>query len=311
MSENQGEEEFPMIEVDRDVYLMESRLYERTKEIGKSLILTKQPTIKEGLGKKYGIFRDLYRDYLMFRLVIETAIDSRELVDLDLTSVSSDLEIILKNRKIQLSPNLQKLLQDYIYFRKTFDKTIFIQKIINDLNAREKISNVYSDEEMSEFINLALPKKLEKIEELVTNQLEMEEEVRELEEVNQDLDKIEQLEEVADTVAEKINDYKNILIFERKKGEYEFNSALFVSSSYTRLHEGEALELMDKESFPLEALQNTAMKNWQEAGIPPKQIEKMVGNRGDSLFTRSNELSSQEAVEMVKAGFTFENRSLF
>ncbi|MDQ0254693.1 site-specific recombinase XerD [Evansella vedderi] len=283
----------PVTVLEEDIIRTEKVLYEAVV------------TGEEGdFGKK----RDTMRNYLMFRLILETGMDTLELIRLDTDSLQDNGLLMIHDREVPLSQGLQDLIREYISFRKKYDESLFMDQVAFEVNSLKGSNDLQQDRELEQFYRLALPEKLEKIELLLGEQMRLEEEVLQLEMLDdgENDEKIAELEDEIDSIVERINERKSVLVLERKTGEYEFNPAMFVMEGYHRLVEDVVEEILKMEAFPVQLLQYSAAEKWEKAGIKPNLINQFLGNKG-SIF--GGTASIADFKQIIEAGFSFTKRS--
>ncbi|MBU9720614.1 MULTISPECIES: hypothetical protein [Bacillaceae] len=296
--------EIPLLVEEADINDTENLLYQQVSRIRDEVKKVNQPTYDLLPTIPYEKFRDGMRNYLIFRLIIETGVDDKDILQLNIDSLY-DNSIRLNNKKIPLQPYTIELLKEYISFRKEYDKWIFEQKLIQDVNfAGKRINELVTDDEMKHFFTLTLQEKLGEIEDQLTKQLMIEENIQELEDIDDEkLEKeIEALETDADHIAAKINEMKKIIVFERKIADYEFNDALFIINNL-RVTSNFITETMKKEAFPIPLLQNTAYKRWEDAGLKATRIKKTY------ISSDNIEKDNEEHKRILESGFVLPKRS--
>ncbi|MDG5787180.1 hypothetical protein QA612_06720 [Evansella sp. AB-P1] len=304
-------EKFLLIDEEEDLYRTEKELFNKLMELSSQLSLHEVPPLS-ALSKtgSYIQFRNIFKEYVLFRIVVETGLDETELHEMNLESFyKMNGEIIINQKKVPLTPNTNHVCSAYVSFREKFDETIFIQKKLFDVDTTGiSLDELLEEEQMMTFFECDLTSKVEKIESLLLEQVNIEEEIALLEEDTEE-EKIEDLEEKADDIAEQIMNMKMLVALDRKISEYEFNNGMFVTDRYTRMTENDILEALERTSFPIHKLQNTAIKKWTEAGIKRNQIEKLIRNKSVGLFSRNKlEVNVDEFKQLVHAGFQFETR---
>ncbi|MCD8509555.1 MAG: site-specific integrase [Bacillus sp. (in: Bacteria)] len=287
------------VEEEKDLLHTEGLLFEK--------ILSTQKEMGENVGSDHGLLRSQMRNYLMYRLVLETGLDIEELITLKAEGLQEDGHLFIHNRSLPLSTNLYQLLKEYLEYRKKYDEPLHMNWAVAEVDSLQGRGSINEDEIMKEFHAVELPKKLEIIETLLGEQLALEEEVFQLEMNSDDtpLEKIEVLEEEIDDIVEKINQLKAVLVLERKKDEFIFHPRMFVSDSYQNMELDFVDEVMKMEAFPVKILQYTVAKKWEDEGIKPGTITKFLGQKGN-LLTGGG--STKDFDEVIKAGFTFPER---
>ncbi|SDZ63532.1 hypothetical protein SAMN05421736_12359 [Evansella caseinilytica] len=298
----------PLIEREEDLQHTESLLFEVVQQNVKEIDWNEEPRLEDLLYHPYDKCRDSIRDFLLFRLVIETGIAPAEIVSLNISDLHSSESLKVKNREFLLSKNLFRVLTEYVAFRKKYDRAIFIQKVMHDINSGGKrIHQLYS--ERKDFFASPLQEKLAAIEALLNEQLQLEEEILRLEDAEEKSAEaaVHTLEEKADALEEALSEMKMILVFERKGNDYQFNPAMFVSDRYHRMTTDMVAEAMKKTSFPPEMLHNTITHKWKAVGIKQSAIDKWLGRKGDVPARASYQKAFQQLSE---AGYAFPARSL-
>lgn len=287
------------VEEEKDLLHTEEMLFAKIKAA-----LTQ---LGDRVGREHANFRNLLRNYLMYRLVLETGLDIEELITLKSDGLQEDGHLFIHNRSVPLSPNLYQLLVEYMDFRKEYDEVLHIKWAVSEVDSLQGRTSSVQDLMMVEFLAAELPKKLEIIETLLGEQLALEEEVLQLEMNDDDTqeEKIEILEEEIDDIVEKINHMKATLVLDRKKEEFVFHPRMFVSDSYQNMDLDFVNEVMKMEAFPVKVLQYTVAKKWEDEGIKPGLITKFLGQKGN-LLTGSG--SAKDFQDVIEAGFKFPER---
>ncbi|MBB5173711.1 site-specific integrase [Texcoconibacillus texcoconensis] len=303
--------EVPTVEEEEDIYQIEKQQYEKVIAQNEGVYIDKKPTLQDVTLNPYGNFRDEFRNYLLFRLAIETGLYVSEIVHLNVESVNDDGELVLEDRTIPLSNTTKQVFYDYIDFRKQYDLPIWVQKVMYDIdNGGIGITKLYLDKEKLRFFHLSPDEKTEEIRSLVMEKFTMEEEVEQLEQSEEDIneEKIDELDDRIEKTTEQIYELKEIVEFEMQINQASFNPAMFVTSRYARISEEEVKEILEREALPLEVIKATIKKRWQDAGFKRNQTEKFLGQK-PNRFGSSNQDSLFQ--DFIHAGFTFHNRIFF
>lgn len=75
-------------------------------------------------------FRDKMRNFILFRLSLETMLTNRELTNLKLTDFHSESkELVINGKKVYLTADTAQFLKQYKEFRKKYDRAIFVNKL--------------------------------------------------------------------------------------------------------------------------------------------------------------------------------------
>ncbi|MBU9713088.1 hypothetical protein [Evansella tamaricis] len=253
-------DEVPHVENESDLIHTENVLFLKVKEFSEELDLqTEVTSLEDSSQLPYDKLRDSWRNYLLFRLLAETNLDGEDVIHLNLKDYQGGTLNVGK-KEVLLSENLASILQEYCNYREKYDAFIYSRRMMNEINfAGKGINELLSDKEMREFLNLGLQEKLERIESLLSEQLGIEDKIQQIELNGEETEEeiVEDLEEEADAIARKITEWKKIMVFERKRGDYGFNEAMFVTDSYLRMTPSALQEVMVRESFPVETLKNT------------------------------------------------------
>ncbi|ADU30554.1 hypothetical protein [Evansella cellulosilytica] len=296
-------EDLLIVERESDIFHTEKELFNQILTDQKGINLRAEPTIKDLPLSSYTNLRNSMQNYLLFRLVIEKGFDSADLKAMNISTFDEKSDEEEYKMTITFSANTMRLVKEYIDFRKLFDRITFIQKAIVELFPGEKFEDFIRQKNLTSFYEASLEEKIHSIENLVEEQMRLEDLLMTIDGEN---DNEEQLEKQTEDIAESIENRKKLVILDRKINEFTFNDALFVNENYLRMTEREIVDSLERHSFPLHKLQNSAVQKWEQAGIKVDVIKKVLGIKAGKEKVNENKIK-----QMIENGYQFPGKSFY
>lgn len=240
--------------------------------------------------------RDMFRNWVLFRLMLATAMRVSEAISLKISDLYLDGARVesryvhvresktKEEREIPLSKEITELLKKYIDFRNENDLEIEKQKeSFNKLNGRSKvdITTVMTEKEIKKLENYK--KQYEKL---------------------WDTDQSEKLKKVGSKIEIMETEMLNRYV------EYHFkpNPYLFISNRNRKIHKDTAMLVFQHKGITSHQMRHTAIKRMVDAGVPLNKIKKYTGHKSTSMLLHYSEPTREEvAIEVEKNTKKFED----
>uniref|UniRef100_UPI0011A54480 tyrosine-type recombinase/integrase n=1 Tax=Bacillus thuringiensis TaxID=1428 RepID=UPI0011A54480 len=240
--------------------------------------------------------RDFYRNWVLFRLMLATAMRVSEAISLKIDDLYLEGKRIesryvhihttktKEERDVPMDRETTDLVKKYIDFRNENDLEIEKQKeYFNRLNGRSKIdyTTVMTDKEL---------KQLERLEKQYEKLI--------------DSDESEKLKKVISKLQMIEDEMTNRYI------EYHFkpNPYLFISNRNKKIHKDTAMMSFQRKGATSHQMRHTAIKRMMDAGVPLNKIKKYTGHKSTSMLLHYSEPTMEEvAIEVEKSTKKFDD----
>lgn len=240
--------------------------------------------------------RDFYRNWVLFRLMLATAMRVSEAIALKISDLHLEGKRIesryvhihtsktREERDIPLDKGTTELVKKYIDFRNENDLEIEKQKeYFNRLNGRSKIdyTTVMTDKEL---------KQMERLEKQYEKLI--------------DSDQSEKLKKVISKLQMIEEEMSNRFV------EYHFkpNPHLFISNRNKKIHKDTAMMVFQRKLVTSHQMRHTAIKRMMDEGVPLNKIKRYTGHKSTSMLLHYSEPTMEEvAIEVERSTKKFDD----
>lgn len=238
------------------------------------LVAKYQNLVSQGIAK-LSRFRDKMRNFMLFRLSLETMLTNRELTKLKLTDFHlANGELSVNGKKVYLTPDTVQFLKQYKQFRKKYDRAIFVNKLnsVEDKNFLGFIKKVLNEHDYKAIGALKIEEDLKRIKELLKKsegltQVEKKQLLEEEKEV------LLQRENVIDEVLDEENAYID------KMFSHPLFEFMFISNQYNILSVNAIEKLFKESKVKGTNLTYTREQQLAELNVHPYVVEKIRPNK--------------------------------